>query len=62
MKPYLVGLTGGMAEGKTTCCRFFEELGAVTLDVDSIVHSMYEEGTILKKIKNMLLLKNKEIY
>lgn len=39
-----VGLTGGIASGKSTILRFFRELGCHTVDADTIVSSLYEPG------------------
>ncbi len=39
----LVGITGGVASGKSTVRGFFEKLGALSLDADEICHSKLEE-------------------
>ncbi len=39
-----IGLTGGVASGKTTAGRFFAELGAAVFDADRIVAESYEPG------------------
>ena len=39
-----VGLTGGLASGKSTVARFFAELGAVVFDADEIVADLYRSG------------------
>ncbi|HKA36488.1 MAG TPA: dephospho-CoA kinase [Thermoanaerobaculia bacterium] len=39
-----VGLTGGLASGKSTVARFFAELGAAVFDADEIVASLYGPG------------------
>jgi dephospho-CoA kinase len=39
-----VGLTGGIASGKSTILRFLHDLGCVTVDADSIVSRLYEPG------------------
>jgi dephospho-CoA kinase len=39
-----VGLTGGIASGKSTIMRNFAGLGAVTVDADAIVARLYEPG------------------
>ena len=39
-----VGLTGGIASGKTTVSAFLTELGAFVLDADSIAHQVMEPG------------------
>ncbi len=39
-----VGLTGGVASGKTTAGEFFAKLGAAVFDADRIVAESYEPG------------------
>lgn len=39
-----VGLTGGIASGKSTIMRRFAELGAITVDADAVVARLYEPG------------------
>ena len=41
-----VGLTGGVACGKSTIARMFAELGADVVDADKIVHELYRKGEI----------------
>ncbi len=41
---YCVGLTGGMACGKTTVARYFAELGAAVIDTDTISHALTQPG------------------
>jgi dephospho-CoA kinase len=41
----VVGLTGGIATGKSTVARIFEKLGAVVIDADAIVHELQAPGT-----------------
>jgi dephospho-CoA kinase len=40
-----VGLTGGIAVGKTTVMKTFEELGAVCFDADQIARDVVKPGT-----------------
>jgi dephospho-CoA kinase len=35
------GLTGGLASGKSTVARMFEELGAKVIDADGLAHELY---------------------
>ena len=42
-------VTGGLASGKTTVCRFFQEFGAYVLDADAIVHQLLDSTTPLGK-------------
>jgi dephospho-CoA kinase len=39
-----VGLTGGLACGKSTVAKMFSELGAQVIDADQIVHDLYRRG------------------
>ncbi len=39
-----VGLTGGIASGKSTVARVFQTLGATVLDADEIAHRMIEKN------------------
>ncbi|HSH70433.1 MAG TPA: dephospho-CoA kinase [Deferrisomatales bacterium] len=41
----LVGVTGGIASGKSTVARMFDELGARTIDFDLIARQVVEPGT-----------------
>lgn len=41
----IVGLTGGVACGKTTVARMLEKLGAHVIDVDGIGHEMLKKGS-----------------
>ncbi len=44
MSRYLVGLTGGLASGKSTVCRWLREAGFEVLDADRIVAQLYAPG------------------
>src|SRR5262245_15969044 len=39
-----VGLTGGIASGKTTVCRLFEAKGCTIIDADVIAHNLLLRG------------------
>jgi dephospho-CoA kinase len=39
-----VGLTGGIACGKSTVARMFAEFGAHVVDADALVHQLYRPG------------------
>ena len=43
-KPCTVGLTGGLASGKSTVAGILEGLGAEVFDCDSYVHELYRPG------------------
>lgn len=42
--PYIIGLTGNIACGKSTVRGMLEEHGAATLDADALVHELYLPG------------------
>ena len=42
--PYIIGLTGNIACGKSTVLAMLRARGAATLDADLLVHEMYEPG------------------
>lgn len=42
---YLIGLTGGIACGKSTVLAALQERGASTLDADRVVHELQQPGT-----------------
>jgi len=44
-----IAVTGGIASGKTTVCRFFQELGSYVVSADAIVHDLLENDTDLKQ-------------
>ncbi|MGK2858750.1 MAG: dephospho-CoA kinase [Thermoanaerobaculia bacterium] len=39
-----VGLTGGIASGKSTVARFLDDLGCVVIDADGVVRDLYRPG------------------
>ena len=41
----IIGLTGGIASGKSTAARYLAELGAVVIDADKLGHQVYEPNT-----------------
>ncbi|MGL5513703.1 MAG: dephospho-CoA kinase [Sporomusa sp.] len=41
---YLIGLTGGIASGKSTVSKMLSELGAYIVDADKITHEITEPG------------------
>ena len=47
----VIGLTGGIASGKTTALGFFTELGWVTISTDQIVHDILAENS---KVRSMI--------
>ena len=51
-KPYVVGLTGGIASGKTVACTHLRDLGAAVIDADIISRSLTrDDGEALSAIR-----------
>src|SRR5204862_8080118 len=40
-----VGLTGGVASGKSTVAAMLREMGAIVVDADALAHEVVEPGT-----------------
>lgn len=49
----VIGLTGGIGTGKSTVESIFQELGAYVIDADNIVHLLYTEEDVKKKIRQL---------
>lgn len=48
----IVGLTGGIATGKSTVSAMFQQLGAILIDADQIAREVVEPGSIgLEKVR-----------
>lgn len=48
----IIGLTGSFGSGKTTIAKLFRKQGAIIIDVDDIVHSLYRpQSPSWKKLK-----------
>ncbi len=43
-RPYIIGITGGIASGKTLVSRILKDLGAKVLNADEITHELYAMG------------------
>ncbi len=43
-RPYRVGLTGGIASGKSTAAKFFGALGVPIIDTDQLARDVVEPG------------------
>lgn len=44
-KPYIIGLTGGIASGKSSISEHLEALGCGCINCDQIAHRMYDIGS-----------------
>ncbi len=44
-KPYVIGLTGNIATGKSTVARMLRDLGACIIDADQVAHGVMRAGT-----------------
>ncbi len=44
-KPYVIGLTGNIATGKSTVARMLRDLGACIIDADQVAHDVMRAGT-----------------
>jgi len=50
-RPLILGVTGGLATGKSTVARMFGKLGASVLDADKIAHGLIKPGgPVYKKV------------
>lgn len=49
----IVGLTGGIASGKSTVSNFFRELGVEIVDADLVAREISEKKESIEKIKNI---------
>ncbi|MEZ0323557.1 MAG: dephospho-CoA kinase [Hydrogenothermaceae bacterium] len=49
----VIGLTGGIATGKSTVEEIFKKLGCYVIDADKVVHNLYKDESIKRKIKNL---------
>ncbi len=59
LKSRKIAVTGGLASGKTTVCRILKELGAYTVDADTIVHQLLSLKSDIEK--NVIELLGAEI-
>jgi dephospho-CoA kinase len=50
MAPLTIGLTGGIAAGKSTALAAFEKLGAATISSDAVVHELLDSEPLLRRL------------
>ncbi len=50
MAPLKIGLTGGIAAGKSEALKVFERLGAATLSSDAVVHELLESQELRDRL------------
>jgi dephospho-CoA kinase len=48
--PLTIGLTGGIAAGKSTALAAFERLGAATISSDAVVHELLDSEPLLERL------------
>ena len=51
----ILGLTGGIASGKSTVSKKFKELGSYIIDADEISREVSDSSELLKKLEEKLL-------
>jgi len=55
----VIGLTGGIASGKSSISKIFEKLGAYIIDADKLAHQIYDEDS--KLVQKIIELFGKDI-
>lgn len=51
MPPLTIGLTGGIAAGKSTALTAFQRLGAATISSDAVVHELLDSEPLLSRLR-----------
>ena len=54
----VIGITGGIASGKTTVSKYIKSLGYKVYDCDYIAHVVFEEKNIQRKLKEAFDIKS----
>lgn len=49
----IIGLTGGIATGKSTVSKMFKDLGITVIDADNLIHDIYKEQNTINFIKTI---------
>lgn len=53
-KPVFIGLTGGVAAGKSTALAALADAGVPTLSADAVVHRVYEDPEMIELVRKRL--------
>ncbi|MGK2877157.1 MAG: dephospho-CoA kinase [Solirubrobacterales bacterium] len=53
-KPVFIGLTGGVAAGKSTALAALADAGVPTLSSDAVVHQVYEDPSVIGLVRQRL--------
>jgi len=53
-KPVFVGLTGGVAAGKSTALKTLADIGVPTLSADQVVHDIYADPEVVRLVAERL--------
>jgi len=56
----IIGLTGGIASGKTTVLNEFKKLGIKTISCDEIAKKIYKRTNVHKRIKKLFGTSNRK--
>jgi formamidopyrimidine-DNA glycosylase len=62
--PFVVGITGSMASGKSTFLQRANEKGYAVLSADNVVHSLYQKTSIQRQLSQLVdrsIIKNKRV-
>lgn len=46
----IIGITGGIASGKSTVSSYLRELGQIVIDADEVVHDLQKKGGVLYQV------------
>lgn len=49
----IVGLTGGIASGKSTAVKIFSQMGFKTIDADKLIKNIYQKKEVLQSIREL---------
>lgn len=52
-RPKVVGITGGIASGKSTVTKYLRSIGYPVLDSDEIVRKLYSRNSVIEKVREV---------